>query len=85
MYCVILVAHRDMVCGTDRRMEQSLAASLMQDGQGAKWTERAHLEESSVSGRQQFPSTAGSRDSWHSVQQRLSTWQQAWLHVRLFG
>ena len=74
-----------MVYGTDRRMEWSFSASLMQIGQGAQRTGRAHLEVFSASGQQQFAGTAGSRDLWHSVQQRPSTWQQAWLHARLFG
>ena len=29
--------------------------------------------------------TAGSRDPWHSVQRRSSTWQRVWLHARLYG
>ena len=60
-------------------------ASRMQIRQGAQRTERAHLEGYSVSGLQQFLGTAGSRDPWHSVQQRPSTWQQVWLHARLYG
>jgi len=60
-------------------------ASWMQIGQGAQLIERAHQEGSSVSGRQQFLGITGSRDPWHSVQQRPSIWQQVWLHARLYG
>ena len=56
-------------------------ASRMQIGQGAQQTERAHQEGSSVLDRQQFLGTVGSRDPWHSVQQRPSIWQQVWLHA----
>ena len=74
-----------MNCRIDRRMRLSYVASRMQIGQGAQHTKRAHLEGSSVSGRHQFLGTEGSRDPWHLVQQRLSIWQQFWLHARLYG
>ena len=60
-------------------------ASRMQIGQEAQRTERAHMEGFLVSDLQQFLGTAGNKDPWHSVQWRPSTWQQVWLHVRLYG
>ena len=60
-------------------------ASWMHIGWEAQQTEGALLEGFSVSDLQQFLSTAGNKDPWHSVQWRLSTWQQFWLHARLYG
>ena len=60
-------------------------ASQMKIGQEAQRTERAHLEGFLVSDLQQFLGIARNNDLWHSIQQRPSTWQQFWLHARLYG
>ena len=60
-------------------------ASWMQIGLEVHRTERAHQEGSLALDRQQFPSTTGSNDSWHSVQRKQNTWKQFKMHVRLSG
>ena len=66
-------------------------ASRMKTGQGAQRTERAHLEGSSVSVRQQFLGTAGSRDPWLSsteaeyIAATLVACETKWMRKILVG
>jgi hypothetical protein len=55
------------------------------DWVGSPSDRRVHQEEFSVLGQQQFLGTTGSKDQWHSAQQKQNTWLQVKQHVRPSG